>query len=50
MIPGQVHSWQFEDNVDGYVLNFSEEFISSWLRHEGYLEQFSFFEGTAKNS
>jgi AraC family transcriptional activator of pobA len=50
MIPGQVHSWQFEDNVDGYVLNFSEGFISSWLRNEGYLDQFSFFDGIAKNS
>jgi AraC-like DNA-binding protein/mannose-6-phosphate isomerase-like protein (cupin superfamily) len=50
MIPGQVHSWQFEKNVDGYVLNFSDAFINSFLRNDQYPEQFSFLEGIAKNS
>jgi AraC family transcriptional activator of pobA len=50
MIPGQVHSWQFEKDVDGYVLNFSETFLSSLLRNDQYLEQFPFLEGIAKNS
>ena len=50
MIPGQVHSWQFEKDVDGYVLNFSDAFINSFLRNDQYPEQFSFLEGIAKNS
>jgi AraC family transcriptional regulator, transcriptional activator of pobA len=50
MIPGQVHSWQFEKNVDGFVLNFSETFMNSFLRNDHYLEQFPFLEGLAANS
>lgn len=50
MIPGQVHGWQFEKDVDGYVLNFSETFISSFLRNDQYAEQFPFLEGIAGNS
>lgn len=50
MIPGQVHSWQFEKDVDGYVLNFSETFISSFLRNDQYTEQFPFLEAIAGNS
>jgi AraC family transcriptional activator of pobA len=47
MSPGQVHSWQFEGNTDGYVINFSEEFFKSFLQDGQYLEQFSFFQGIA---
>ncbi len=50
MIPGQVHSWQFEKNVDGFVLNFSEAFLNSFLRNDHYLEQFPFLEGIAAHS
>ncbi len=50
MIPGQVHSWQFGDDVDGYVVNFSETFISAFLRRDHYLEQFPFLEGIAAHS
>jgi AraC family transcriptional activator of pobA len=50
MIPGQVHSWQFEKDVDGYVLNFSETFISSFLRNDQYAELFPFLEGIAGNA
>lgn len=50
MTPGQVHSWQFEGGIDGYVVNFSEAFIGSFLRSEHYLEQFPFLEGIARNS
>lgn len=50
MIPGQVHSWQFGEDVDGYVVNFSENFISSFLRRDHYLEQFPFLEGIAAAS
>jgi AraC-like DNA-binding protein len=45
MIPGQVHSWNFEGKVDGYVINFSEPFFQSFLLKPDYLEQFPFFNG-----
>src|SRR3954465_9425657 len=27
MVPGQVHSWSFEDQPGGFIINFSEEYI-----------------------
>jgi AraC family transcriptional activator of pobA len=45
MIPGQVHSWGFEGDVDGYVINFSVPFFQSFLLQPDYLEQFPFFNG-----
>ena len=45
MIPGQVHQWNFEGRVDGYVVNFSPNFFQSFLVQTGYLNQFSFFSG-----
>ena len=47
MIPGQVHSWNFESDVDGYVVNFTAEFFQSFLLRTDYLESFSFFNGIA---
>jgi AraC family transcriptional activator of pobA len=47
MIPGQVHSWHFENEVDGYIVHFNESLISSFLKDEHYLERFSFFKGDA---
>jgi AraC family transcriptional activator of pobA len=47
MVPGQVHSWQFEGVVEGYVVHFNERFFSSFLQDSRYLERFSFFEGDA---
>lgn len=47
MVPGQVHSWDFEGDVDGYVVNFSTSFFQSFLLRPDYLESFSFFNGIA---
>ena len=49
MIPGQVHSWQFEDDVDGYIINFSERLLQSFLADKDYPEQFNFFRGVARD-
>jgi len=46
MIPGQVHSWDFEGEVDGYVINFSTSFFQSFLLRPDYLENFVFFNGS----
>jgi len=45
MIPGQVHSWNFEGYVDGYVIHFSTSFFESFLLKNEYLDQFPFFSG-----
>src|ERR1700761_8757014 len=45
MIPGQVHSWSFEGDVDGYVIHFSLPFFQSFLLKNEYLDQFPFFSG-----
>jgi AraC family transcriptional activator of pobA len=50
MVPGQVHSWDFEGEVDGYVVNFSTAFFQSFLLRPDYLETFSFFNGIAEDS
>jgi AraC-like DNA-binding protein len=45
MAPGQVHSWNFEEEPDGYIINFSKTFISAFLANSGYLESFQVFNG-----
>jgi AraC family transcriptional activator of pobA len=45
MVPGQVHSWDFESEPDGYIINFSTDYLSSFLLKPNYLENFSFFSG-----
>lgn len=45
MIPGQVHNWAFEGEVDGYIINFSVPFFQSFLLKANYLEEFPFFTG-----
>lgn len=49
MVPGQVHSWDFAGEVDGYVVNFSTSFFQSFLLRPDYLESFSFFQGIAED-
>src|ERR1700744_18587 len=49
MIPGQVHSWNFEGEVDGYIINFSESFFQSFLARNDYLNQLPFFSGIAND-
>ncbi|HEY9196044.1 MAG TPA: helix-turn-helix transcriptional regulator [Mucilaginibacter sp.] len=50
MIPGQVHSWGFDGFTDGYIINFSESFIQSFILQPGYVDSFSFFKGDLENS
>jgi AraC-like DNA-binding protein len=50
MAPGQVHSWAFEGDVDGYIINFSGSFFQSFLLKADYLDNFPFFSGVARES
>lgn len=49
MIPGQVHSWSFDDKVDGYVINFSDNLFASFLSDRQYFSRFDFFNGIASD-
>lgn len=49
MIPGQVHSWNFTGDVDGFIINFSDNFFRSLLLRPDYLEQFIFFSGISND-
>ena len=50
MIPGQVHSWSFEGETDGYVIHFSLPFFQSFLLKNEYLDQFPFFSGSVDDA
>lgn len=50
MVPGQVHNWNFDGHVDGYVLNFAPDVFQSLLLRPDFLEDFSFFRGIASDS
>ncbi|HEY4108668.1 AraC family ligand binding domain-containing protein, partial [Puia sp.] len=43
MSPGQVHSWNFAGQPEGFVINFSAGFLESFLLNPNYLDRFSFF-------
>lgn len=50
MAPGQVHNWNFEGEVDGYIINFSAAFFQSFLLKSGYLDELPFFSGIVADS
>lgn len=50
MSPGQIHSWSFEGDMQGYVVNFDKDFFKTTLINPDYLSVFSFFSGLIKDS
>jgi AraC family transcriptional activator of pobA len=50
MIPGQVHSWNFDGLVDGYIINFSAEVFQSFLLNPDFIDSFTFFRGNVSDS
>jgi AraC-like DNA-binding protein len=47
MVPGQVHTWDFKGNPEGFIINFSDHYVSALLADPKYLQKFSFFAGIA---
>lgn len=45
MIPGQIHTWNFEGAVEGYIVNFSVDTFQTFLLQPDYLSNFPFFLG-----
>ncbi|MGJ1430585.1 helix-turn-helix domain-containing protein [Sphingobacterium spiritivorum] len=49
MLPGQIHRWDFEGEMDGFIVNFQPDFFHTFLLRPEYLSQFSFFSGLIKD-
>lgn len=43
LAPGQIHEWKFENNVQGILINFNENLLSSFLANSKFLADFQFF-------
>jgi AraC family transcriptional regulator, transcriptional activator of pobA len=50
MVPGQIHTWEFEGEMEGFVINFSDDFFHSFLLRPDYLDAFSFFDGESHHA
>lgn len=50
MVPGQVHSWDFEGDTDGYLVHFTPSFFQSFLLKNEYLDQFPFLSGVVDDA
>jgi len=50
MVPGQLHSWHFKGNIDGYILNISDHLLHSAIKDNMNIEQFPFLSGVAASS
>lgn len=49
MVPGQIHTWSFEGDMDGYVVNFAPDFFKTLLLRPDYIGSFSFFSGLVRD-
>ncbi len=49
MRPGQVHSWHFEGDPDGYIINFSATFFEQLFINSKLADQFPMFGGDVKS-
>jgi len=49
MIPGQIHTWEFEGEMEGYVVNFDKDLFKNLLLRPDYLSNFSFFSGLVRD-
>lgn len=45
LAPGQVHTWLFSKDAEGYIINFDVDFFSAFLAKNEYIREFSFFMG-----
>jgi AraC-like DNA-binding protein len=50
MAPGQIHTWEFDAETDGYLLNFHESFFASVFQNPHYVREFSLFNHISKPS
>lgn len=49
MSPGQIHTWEFEGEMQGYVVNFQKDLFKNILQRSEYLSSLSFFSGLVRD-
>ena len=49
MAPGQIHTWEFEGDMQGFVVNFHHDFFKNLLLRPDYLLNFSFLSGLVRD-
>ncbi len=49
MSPGQIHTWEFEGEMQGYVVNFHKDLFKNLLLRPDYLNTLSFFSGLVRD-
>ncbi|MDI3319385.1 AraC family transcriptional regulator [Pinibacter soli] len=47
MNPGQIHTWDFKAEPEGFIINFLDHYVNALLADAKYLQKFSFFAGIA---
>lgn len=50
MSPGQIHTWEFEGDMEGYVINFNKDLFKNTLIRSDYLSILPFFSGLVGDS
>jgi AraC family transcriptional activator of pobA len=43
MAPGQIHTWEFDANTEGYLVNFNESFFTSICHNPNFVRDFPLF-------
>ncbi len=43
MAPGQIHTWEFDADTDGYLVNFNESFFTSICHNPHFVREFPLF-------
>lgn len=44
IVPGQTHKWDLNDNIEGFVLNFTEDFVTNFLAVGAFILDLPFFQ------
>lgn len=50
MAPGQIHTWEFDDQTDGFLVNFNETFFTSICHDPNFIVDFPLFDQLNENS
>ncbi|HAD11906.1 MAG TPA: AraC family transcriptional regulator [Saprospirales bacterium] len=50
MAPGQIHTWDFDENADGYLVNFNESFFTSFCHNPHFVRDFPLFSSISGSS
>ena len=47
MGPGQIHTWEFEPETEGYIINFNESFFTAFCHNPNFVQEFPLFNAVA---